>query len=64
MDRGSASNGSNQLEQFWVRVGIGTELLQLALPYENLDHCNWAGFSTKNQAVQYHNFHSNKVFEF
>jgi len=55
----SASNGSNPLERFQVRVGTGPELLQRALPHENPDLCNWAGFTTKNPAFQHHNFGSN-----
>jgi len=43
----SIGNGSNQLQQFRVRVGTGTRQLQRILLYENPDHCNWAGFSTK-----------------
>jgi hypothetical protein len=60
----SVSNGSNPLERFRVRVGTGTEPLQRFLPHENPDHCNWAGFTTKNPAFQPHNFGSNQVFEF
>jgi len=46
----SVSNGSNQLERFWVVNGTETEPLQRALPHENPDHCNWAGFTTWNPA--------------
>jgi hypothetical protein len=42
----SVSNGSNQLERFWVRVGTGTELFQRFLPHQIPEHCNWASFST------------------
>jgi hypothetical protein len=55
----SVSNGSNQQEQFQVRVGTGTDPLHWVLPHEHLDHCNLAGFATKNQAFQPHNFDSN-----
>jgi len=50
----SVSNGSNPLEPFRVRVGTGTEPLQWVLPHNNLDRCNWAGFTTKNPAFQPH----------
>jgi len=56
---GSVSNGSNPLERFRVRVGTGTEPLRRFLPHENPDHCNWAGFTTKNPAFQPHDFGSN-----
>jgi len=55
----SVTNGSNPLEQFRVRVGTRTELLQWALPPENQDCCNWAGFTTKNPVFQHHDFASN-----
>jgi hypothetical protein len=45
----SVSNSSKPQERFRVRIGTGTKLLQLALPHENLDSCNLAAFSTKNQ---------------
>ena len=43
---------------------VGTEPLQWVLPHENLDCCHWAGFTTKNTALQVHNFRSNQVFHF
>jgi len=63
-DGSSVSNGSNPLKRFPVRVGSRTEPLQQALPQKNLDHSNWAGFTTKNLAFQHHNIDSNYVFEF
>jgi len=55
----SVSNGSNPLERFRVGVGTGTDPLQRAVPQENPDRFNWAGFTTKNRAFQHHNFDSN-----
>jgi len=55
----SVCNGSNPLERFRVRVGTGPEQLQQALPHENPDRCNWAGFTPKSPAFQHHNFRSN-----
>jgi len=60
----SVRNGSNPLEQFRVRVGTGTELLQRVLPHKNSDCCIWLGFTTNNPAYEPHNFSSNWEFEF
>jgi len=48
----SVSNGSNTLEGFLVRVGTGTEPLQLVLHHKNPNRCNWARFTTKNPEFQ------------
>jgi hypothetical protein len=60
----SVSNNSDLLGEIPVSVGTGTKLLQWFLPQEITDHCNWAGFTTKNLAIQHFNFGSNWVFEF
>jgi len=56
---GSISNDSNQLEQFRIRVGTGTAPWHRFLPHDNLDHCYWVGFTTKNPAYQLYNYGSN-----
>jgi hypothetical protein len=53
----SVSNGSKSPGR--VRFRPGTEPLQRVLPHENPDHCHWAGFTTKNPALQVHNCQSN-----
>jgi len=63
-DGGSVSNGSNPLERFRVRDETGPEPLKRALPHENPDRCNWAGFITKNPALHHHTFASSVRFEF
>jgi len=55
----SVSNGSKSPGRFRVRFRPGTEPLQRVLPHENPDRCHWAGFTTKNPALQVHNFRSN-----
>jgi len=59
MDTGSVSNGSKSPGRFRVRFRPGTEPFQWVLPHENPDRCHWAGFTTKNPALQVHNFRSN-----
>jgi len=55
----SVNYSSNLQERFRVRVETGPEGLQRVSPYENSDHCNWAGFTIKNLEFQHHNFSSN-----
>jgi hypothetical protein len=54
----SVSDGSNPPELFRVGVGTVTGMLEQALLHKTPDSCNWAGFITKNPAVQHHNFAS------
>lgn len=60
----SVSNRTYPLGQFRSRVVPAIKLLQCVLQHENMDHHNWAGFTTNTRALQSYNFSPNYEWEF
>jgi hypothetical protein len=53
---GTVSNGSNLLEQFWVRVGTGIELLQRLYYMKTPDSLHLGRVPPHNQAFECYDF--------